>query len=151
MKLEGVDGARQSLRNCTMACFPILQFSFPECIAERSFLSRHQGLILVGSQNRAVDGKHAENESQKNCSCQISHNSVILFDVFSNNNSAIYFEKKKCQGKKQLLDKAGAVGMQKNIVFEFRSCFSWESRYISYCHFITRIGKWMQSVRFEYT
>ena len=110
-----VAGARQALGNCALAFFPFFQFFFPECIAEnaviiqltvfsRYFLVggwRYKKRIPVGSfrQNFAAGENRAENESQKNCICQISH-SFILLENSSNNNNAIYFEKTKCQGGK---------------------------------------------------
>lgn len=164
------------------------------------FCIRHQGRgcrfrrrIPIGSfrQILAVGRNRAENESQKNCSCQISHN-FILLNNFPNNDNAIYFEKTKCQGEKinvgqsrvrsvilfidataknrpekrvkafllkgktfygmklnianhssknslKSLSAATSLirqGVKKCIVFGFRSCFSWESHYISYCHFM---------------
>ena len=113
-----------------MTSFPVFQFFFPECIAERAgrthlaffarwfpgggvlwfvgspprwnrfikskkafyfskhfFGVRHQGRgcrfkrrLLTGSFCRilAGGGNRAENESQKNCSCQISHSFILL-------------------------------------------------------------------------
>ncbi|MBQ9336732.1 MAG: hypothetical protein IJS14_05490 [Lentisphaeria bacterium] len=136
MRLE-VAGARQTLGNRALAFFPFFQFLFPERIAERA--------VGKGSFHRllAVGGKRAENENQKNCRCQNSH-SLILLDNPSNNNSAIYFEKTKCQEEKQIIagqsrDRSAIFvrmvrrDAKKYIVFGFRSCFSRESRYISSC------------------